>query len=438
MTRETNRRNSIYAQLLRLLLVSAFIAVIMFCVVDVVGQNLTDYYLEETEYIKKKNQGYVEKLQNYVEEKELSTRDTGKLNTWVKKQQLLFLRVYKDEILVFNSEYSGQEIWEEEIAADNYAWESYYKVEFSDGMAEVIITGAYTYQFYNYVMIGEMILSFILFLLLVLLGIRRKMDYIRTLSDEIQILEGGSLSHKITVKGKDELSELAEGLDSMRLSFENLIQQEAEMVRENQRIVTEMSHDLRTPVTSIMLYTEILKKGKYKSDIQFKEYLDKIDLKAHRMKQLTDHLFEYSLIAGEGEIELEEPEQYEVLFYDLFSETCSFLEQKGFQIVFHVEWVDCVVQISTDYVMRILDNVTSNIVKYADPSAPVKISSVEKGYMVGFSFENKVQRSEQKPESTGIGIQNMKNMMQKMGGKSVVEEEGELFRLVLLFPCLEK
>ena len=119
------------------------------------GQNLTDYYLEETEYIKKKNQGYVEKLQNYVEEKELSTRDTGKLNTWVKKQQLLFLRVYKDEILVFNSEYSGQEIWEEEIAADNYAWESYYKVEFSDGMAEVIITGAYTYQFYNYVMIGE-------------------------------------------------------------------------------------------------------------------------------------------------------------------------------------------------------------------------------------------------------------------------------------------
>lgn len=181
-----------------------------------------------------------------------------------------------------------------------------------------------------------------------------------------------------------------------------------------------------------------MKKGKYKSDVQFKEYLDKIDLKAHRMKQLTDHLFEYSLIAGEGEIELEEPEQYEVMFYDFFSETCSFLEQKGFQVVFHVDWVDCVVQISTDYVMRILDNVASNIVKYADPSAPVKISSVEEGHMVGFSFENKVQRLEEKPESTGIGIQNMKNMMQKMGGRSVAEKEGERFKLVLLFPCLER
>ena len=103
------------------------------------------------------------------------------------------------------------------------------------------------------------------------------------------------------------------------------------------------------------------------------------------MKQLTDHLFEYSLIAGEGEIELEGPEQYEVLFYDLFSETCSFLEQKGFQVVFHVDWVDSVVQISTDYVMRILDNVTSNIVKYADPSAPVEISPESTSHPVSVS-----------------------------------------------------
>ena len=437
MARETSRRNSIYTQLLRLLIVSAFAALAMFGVLDIAGQYLTDCYVEGTNYVDKKNQRYVVKLQEYVEQQELSTRDTSKLNAWVKKQQLLFIRVYKDEILVFNSEYQGQEIWEEEIAAENYAWESSYMVEFSDGTAEVIITGAYIYQFYNYVMLGEIILSFLLFLLFVLMGIRRKMDYIRKLSDEIGILEGGSLDYKITVKGKDELSELAEGLDNMRLSFVSLIQQEAEMVRENQRVVTEMSHDLRTPVTSIMLYTEILKKGKYKSEVQFQEYLDKIDLKAHRMKQLTDHLFEYSLIAGEGEIELEEPEQYEVLFYDLFSETCSFLEQKGFQVVFHVDWVDSVVQISTDYVMRILDNVTSNIVKYADPSAPVEISSVQEEHMVGFSVKNSILRSEKKPESTGIGIQNINNMMQKMGGKAIVQEEENQFRLVLLFPCLE-
>lgn len=438
MTWETNRRNSIYTQLLRLLLIATFGAVVIFFVFDFTGEYVIERYLQETDYIEKKNQEYVDDLQEYVNQEQIATRDTHKLNEWVKKQQLLFIQVYKDDIQVYNSEYPGEEIWEEEITVEGYAWESYYQVNFADGTAEVTITGAYTYQLYNYVIIGELGISFIFFLVFVLLGIRKKIDYIRKLSEEIELLEGGSLEYKITIKGKDELTALAEGLDSMRISFRNLIRQEAEMTQENQRIVTEMSHDLRTPVTSIMLYTEILKQGKYKSKEQLFAYLNKIEQKAKRMKQLTDHLFEYSIIAGEREIELEELEQYEVLFYDLFSDTCSYLEQQGFQVIFQVKWIDGLLRISTDYIMRILDNVTSNIEKYADRSEPVKICSVEEGSMAGFFFENKIRNLEEKPESTGIGIQNIKNMMQKMGGKCIVEEKEGYFRLILLFPCVEK
>ena len=435
MTWETNRRNSIYTQLLRLLLIAT---VVIFFVFDFNGEYVIERYLQETDYIEKKNQEYVDDLQEYVNQEQIATRDTHKLNEWVKKQQLLFIQVYKDDIQVYNSEYPGEEIWEEEITVEGYAWESYYQVNFADGTAEVTITGAYTYQLYNYVIIGELGISFIFFLVFVLLGIRKKIDYIRKLSEEIELLEGGSLEYKITIKGKDELAALAEGLDSMRISFRNLIRQEAEMTQENQRIVTEMSHDLRTPVTSIMLYTEILKQGKYKSKEQLFAYLNKIEQRAKRMKQLTDHLFEYSIIAGEREIELEELEQYEVLFYDLFSDTCSYLEQQGFRVIFQVKWIDGLLRISTDYIMRILDNVTSNIEKYADRSEPVKICSVEEGSMAGFFFENKIRNLEEKPESTGIGIQNIKNMMQKMGGKCIVEEKEGYFRLILLFPCVEK
>lgn len=292
----------------------------------------------------------------------------------------------------------------------------------------------YEDQFYNYAMLAELVLSFILFLLLVLFGIRSKMAYILKLSDEVEILEGGSLDYKITVKGKDELAALAEGLESMRLSFQELIRQEARMVQENQKIVTEMSHDLRTPVTSIMLYTEILKKGSYKGEGQWKEYVEKIDRKARRMKQLTDHLFEYSLTAGEEDVQLEEPETCETLFYDLFSETCSYLEQQGFEMSFQVEWPQSRLRISTDYVMRIMDNLTSNIMKYADTSMPVAVSAVEEGSMVGFLFENKVKKPEEETESNGIGIQSVKNMMAKMKGKCMTEQEGERFRVLLLFP----
>lgn len=437
MTRETNRRNSIYTQLLRLLLAASFAALVVFFVLDFAAKYFIRNNFEETDYIEKKNQDYVEKLQEFIKEEKLTIKDTDKLTSWVKSQKLIFVQIYKDEIQVFNSEYPTQDVWEAEISAGNYSWESYYMVDFADGPADVIITGAYTYQLYNYTMIGELVVSFFLFLSFVLLGIRRKMDYIRKLSDEIEILEGGSLDYKITVKGKDEIAALAEGLDSMRLSFGRLIRQEADMVRENQRIVTEMSHDLRTPITSIMLYTEILKKNKNTNDEQAKEYLDKIDEKAYRMKQLADHLIEYSLIAGEKEIELEEPEQFEVLFYDLFSEICSYLEEKGFHVSVQVEWFDSLHRISTDYVIRILENVTSNIVKYADPSVPVNIISVEEGNMSGFRFENSVRLMDEKEESTGIGIQNIKNMIKKMGGNCFVEEEGERFSLVLMFPKID-
>ncbi len=181
------------------------------------------------------------------------------------------------------------------------------------------------------------------------------MNYILKLSEEIELLEGGSLDYKITVKGKDELTALAEGLDNMRLSFRSLIKREADIVRENQKVITEMSHDIRTPVTSIMLYTEIIKTGKYKDEVHLKEYIEKIDKKAHRMKQLTEHLYEYTLVTGTTEMVLEEPEYYEVLFYDLFSETCSYLRQKGFTIELGMEWVDKKLRICTDYIWRIID-----------------------------------------------------------------------------------
>ena len=95
------------------------------------------------------------------------------------------------------------------------------------------------------------------------------------------------------------------------------------MMKENQRIVTEMSHDIRTPVTAIMLYSEILQKEQYKTEEQRKEYVKKINKKAYRLKQMVDHLFEYALVAGAEEIELEEQELFETVVFDLFYETCN-------------------------------------------------------------------------------------------------------------------
>lgn len=429
-----SRKDSIYFQLLRLLVISGVIVILFFTIVNNVGERIIENYYYSSGYEEKKDKEYLNKLQTYINKNDITTQDTAELKKWIKNQKIIILQVYLNNKKVFDSDYPDKQLWEENIEADEYDWETYYSVEFADGTARVGIAGMYEYQLYNFAFVAELLVSFLLFIIFILLGIRQKMKYISKLSDEIAILEGGSLDYEITVKGKDELTVLAQGLDSMRLSFQNMIEQEAEMVNENNKIITEMSHDLRTPVTSMMLYTEILKKGNYKDEKQLKEYLDKIDRKAHRMKQLTDHLFEYALVSGGKEIELEEPESCEVIFYDLFSETCSYLIQNGFDMDFEVEWTDKSIQVYTEYIVRILDNISSNIIKYADSKYKVTISSVETDQTVGFCFKNYERKLDDKKDSNGVGLQSIKNMMKKMGGKCNIIREGELFAVEILFP----
>lgn len=429
-----SRKDSIYFQLLRLLIISGVTVVLFFTIINNVGDRIIENYYYNSGYEEKKDKEYLDKLQTYINKNDITTQDTAELKKWVKNQKIIILQVYLNNKKVFDSDYPDKQLWEENVEADEYEWETYYSVEFSDGTARVGIAGMYEYQLYNFAFVAELLFSFLLFIIFVLLGIRQKMKYISKLSDEIAILEGGSLDYEITVKGKDELTVLAQGLDSMRLSFQNMIEQEAEMVNENNKIITEMSHDLRTPVTSMMLYTEILKKGNYKDEKQLKEYLDKIDRKARRMKQLTDHLFEYALVSGGKEIELEEPESCEVIFYDLFSETCSYLIQNGFDVDFKVEWSGKNIRVYTEYIVRILDNIASNIIKYADPAYKVTISSVSTEYMTGFCFGNVERKMEEKRDSNGVGLPSIKNMMKKMGGKCRVIRENEMFGIEILFP----
>lgn len=432
------KRNSLYFQLMILLVISGAVALAVFYGLNTVGENVVYYYYNHSNYSAKREKNYVAELQNYVSSNELKSSDTDELSQWVtEKAVIISLWLYKDNALIFDSDYPDNATYSSEPAyLDENNGSRFYTIEFADGEVEAGISGVFDYQLYNYASFGEMLLAFSIFVLMVLIGIRKKMEYIRKLSKEIQILEGGNLEYKITVTGKDELAALAGGLNCMRESFRRQTIQEAEIVRENQKIVTQMSHDIRTPLTSIMLYTELLKKGTYKNEEQFREYIEKIERKTRRMKQLADNLFEYSLVSSDQEIELEEAENEKMLFYDLFSETTSYLEQQGYQVDFLVNWNEVRLKINTDYISRILDNVTSNIQKYADKSCPVTIGSVKNNNMEGFYFENRTAALTDETESTGVGIQSIKNMMAKMGGRCITGMENGVFRLTLYFPCV--
>ncbi len=429
-----NKRHSIYVQLLRLLLLAAAVAFVCFQSLRFAGEYLLEYYLENSTYVEKQNNIYLARLQQFITNHELSSEDISTINKWIQRQRLIYVRIYDGDYLIYDSDYPNADISSVEVTAGNYSWESYYDLKLSDKTMEVMISGTFSYQLYNWLLLADIIFSFVLFLALVLLGIRRKMNYISKLCEEIAILEGGSLDYKITITGDDELAMLASGIDSMRIGIKALMEKEATLMQENQKIVTEMSHDIRTPITAIMLYSEILKKQQYKTEEKWQDCVDKINKKAYRLKQLADNFFEYSLISSKDDLVLEDPQRLEVIFFDIFSETCSYLEQKGFRVNVEMEWKPCELRVSTDYIMRIMDNITSNIIKYADPVEPVLIKNIDAEDKTGFIFENKIASADEKVESYGIGIKNIENMMDKMKGSCKAVSLEEHFQIVLLFP----
>lgn len=434
-----NRHSSIYFRLGRLLLLALAAAVLCFLCVHRIGGALVDRYIIQSDYSQRRDIRYVEKLQDYIRKNNLSTQDKDRLAAWVDRQGIIALQVYQGGHLLYDSLYPESAEWSEppeperESFPVRYEWEAYYDIQFSDGGAEVTLFGFYEFRFMQLTLFAALGLSFFLFFLIVMLGIRSSMRYIRLLGQEIGILEGGNLDYQVTIQGRDELADLAKGLDAMRRAFQAQTEHEREMTQTNQRMVTEMSHDLRTPLTSIMLYTELLRQHKYDSPEKQEEYLEKIDKKAHQMKQLSDRLFEYSLITGETEVELEAPLLFRQAFYDLLSETISYLEQNGFSVQLELDWRPQYVSVNQDYTSRIFDNLTSNLLKYADAGQRIQVQTLYQSGFSGFSFQNAILREEKREESTKIGLQNIKRMMEKMGGRCVTEQTAETFELRLMF-----
>ena len=149
-----------------------------------------------------------------------------------------------------------------------------------------------------------------------------------------------------------------------------------------------------------------------------------------------DRVYTRDLFTLEESPRLEEPEQYREVFYDLLSETCSYLEEKEFQTEVHIDWEERRIRTDRTYVARILDNITSNIVKYAGKNEPVVICCDVSCGAVRLTFVNGIGIPEGTVESTRIGLVNVKNMMERMGGTCRTEQSRERFSLTLLFPCI--
>ncbi len=337
-------------------------------------------------------------------------------------------------VLVFSSS-APEELEENDVEAPYYDWVAYYPVDFSDGLANVVLYADNTSPWFNALTIVSLALAFALFLLLFLLGCRGLIRYICQLSAEIQAMEGGDLDVAITIRDDHELTQLARSLDAMRLAFKEQRAQETAIFQANQRMITTMSHDLRTPLTTLQIYTDILRLGRYEPD-QLPEYLEKIDAKAGQIRQLSENIFEYSLVSRHQEIHLGDPAPIREVFHDLISECTGHLIEQGFSVDFSQDWPTASIAVYQPYIKRLIDNIQSNLLKYADPSAPVRFNILEEKSTVCLSVENRSSSDTGDRDGTRIGLTNMQTMMEEMGGWCRAEQEEDVFRVSLEFPVV--
>ena len=419
-----------------LLLASFAAAAVVFCTVRFGGGMLLRQYFSTSDFQQRYNERRIQDLLSYVDEHDLATTDTEAITRWVEKHHLILLEIYRFNVLRYTSS-APEESLSNDTEAPYYAWLSYYQIPFADGTAEVVIYADDTYRFFTWLTAAALGAALIVFPLVFLRDTRSLVRYIKKLSGEIQVMEGGDLDVPITLQGKDELFLLARCLDSMRRAFKAQKEEETNLYSANQAMVTAMSHDLRTPLTTLQIYTDILRLNKYTPE-QMDEYLEIIDSKAAQIKQLSENIFEYSLISKQRSVQLEEPRPIREVFHDRLSEMAALLAQKQFRFDLELDWPEILVAVNSQYIKRLIDNLSSNLEKYADAEYPVLIRIEESENGASILFQNVVSAEPPEQEGTHIGLTNMEAMMQKMGGRFRAGQTATLFQVELWFPAAQE
>lgn len=308
-----------------------------------------------------------------------------------------------------------------------------YQIQCADGVVYVSATPA-ALQYAGVGRVAGLLLALLGFCLVVVPYIVRLLRRIGALQREAEVLMAGDLEHSIRVEGRDELSGLGEDIERLRRSVLERIQGEREAVAANSRLITSMSHDLRTPLTKLTGYLDILAYRKYQTQEEHDAFLRMASEKAAQIKTLTDQMFASAQVnAPQAPME---PEVVDgaALLGQLLEEQCGDLRREGFDIQPPVFEREFQLYLHTADAVRIFDNLFSNLRKYADPAYPVLIRVEDGPEVVTLRVEDRVRSVVDRTDSHGVGVPTMRELLERAGGQLEVSLEGERYVSILNFP----
>ena len=428
--------NKLKIELLFCLVFSFAVSAGLFFLLQSAGAEILDNYFYKTSFIKEQTNQAVTQFKNYIGDNGLSIDDRDQMAKWIRNEKYVNIYIYQEGKLVYafdgNSAAFGNEDY---LASPIMIAAPLLDIKFVDANAQMYIECFFEYKYYYIVTFLSMAVSFICFLFIMLLFISRKTSYIGMLENEIKILEGGNLDYQITLHGNDELSSLAQSINEMRKSFIERLENEDMARQANSELVTAMSHDLRTPLTVLVGYLDIIEFKKYRTEEDLLQYIHNSREKAYQIKHLSDKLFEHFTVfnANEDDFEVESFDGIQ-LIDQLIDEQLLLLQNNGFQFEFDACNAPFQIKISLLSIRRVFDNIFSNITKYADPAKPVKIKSYVKNQLFFLDIENSFNHHLKAANSTGIGMKTCEKIIEKHNGKIAVTKTKDIYSIHISLP----
>lgn len=305
-----------------------------------------------------------------------------------------------------------------------------FPMKFKNGYATVMVWFYHRVRFIYPYCIFCLTVSIGLFFGVILFFIKKKMNMVASLKDEILRMAAGNLRDSVPEMGQDEIGIIAEELDNLRTALQDTLVREKESRRANQDLITAMSHDLRTPLTILNGYLEVLRLNR--NPEMHEEYLNRCLQKTSDIREMTDRMFEYALVFEE----VDDPKVKEIpieYFRDCINEHSDFIKLAGFQPGLDYTNVERWITGDKGMIKRIFSNLFSNILKYGDKSVPVNIKGCFTKTTYILTMSNGIKQQSTGVESNHIGLMSVEKMMQQLGGKSSFSEENGLFSVRLEF-----
>jgi Signal transduction histidine kinase len=298
--------------------------------------------------------------------------------------------------------------------------------------------------------------AILVFIFVTVTMVRKKTGYIREIISGIHEISGGNLDYMVEIKGNDELRDLAGNINQMSVMLKDKIEDEKRAEKTKNELITNMSHDLKTPLTTIIGYLTLINDKNYESPDVMEDYVGRAYSKSLKLKKLIEDLFEYTKLSN-GVMKVNKaPVNLVELMEQQLGEMSVLAKQN--KLVFERSYSENNIQVNvdSDLMARAFENILSNAIKYSyrelSGSIRVKITKNAKDVTVVVENEGDTIPTELLPllferfyrvdasrnsrvAGSGLGLAIAKSIVGLHGGSIFAESESNLIRVYMALPC---